>query len=259
MRVETIADLVMRLESLFSAIGLQPNQMSDNCGHGVIFTVPGKAKVVMESLMTQTGLDAWMYEGGNAFSGCEAENWSLYLSSASGGLVLCLASVSSLHKEYLDRHNPSPAEQAMTREETLAKAEQGDPQAQCDIGQYLLDENDDAKAVFWFRKAADQGFADGLAALARLYLYGTGVPQDVAEGVAWVRKAAEQGDDGCQIWLGEIYEEGRGVAQDYVQAEQWYRRAADQGHQRAARLLRSLRRTVKRLERETAAQSVQKK
>jgi TPR repeat protein len=59
------------------------------------------------------------------------------------------------------------------------------------------------------------------------------VPQDDAEAVKWFRKAAEQGHAKVQYNLGVIYEMGRGVAGDDVAAYAWYSAAAASGHNKA--------------------------
>jgi TPR repeat protein len=60
------------------------------------------------------------------------------------------------------------------------------------------------------------------------------VPQDDAEALKWWRKAAEQGDATAQTNLGFMYDSfmydiGRGVPQDDAEALKWYRKAAEQG------------------------------
>ena len=49
------------------------------------------------------------------------------------------------------------------------------------------------------------------------------------QAVYWYRKAAEQGDDDGQFLLGYMYENGKGVAKDMGEAARLYRLAADQG------------------------------
>ncbi len=51
-----------------------------------------------------------------------------------------------------------------------------------------------------------------------MYGNGRGVPQDDAQAVAWWRKAADQGFADAQYILGVMYVNGRGVPQDYVEA-----------------------------------------
>ena len=70
---------------------------------------------------------------------------------------------------------------------------------------------DDAAAVKWFRKAAEQGGADAQFFLGVMYAKGEGVLEDDAEAVKWYRKAAEQGYAGAQFNLGRMYANGDGV------------------------------------------------
>ncbi len=88
---------------------------------------------------------------------------------------------------------------------------------------------DDAKAVRWFRRGAEQGDAEAQFNLGFMYSEGRGVPQDYAEAVRWYRRGAVQGFAGAQYNLGGMYLEGRGVPQDYVQAHMWINLAAAQG------------------------------
>jgi TPR repeat protein len=67
-----------------------------------------------------------------------------------------------------------------------------------------------------------------------LYANGQGVVKDDAEAVRWFRKAADQGDAGAQNNLGVMYEQGRGgLVKDEAEAIRWYGKAADQGYSRA--------------------------
>ena len=66
-----------------------------------------------------------------------------------------------------------------------------------------------------------------------MYAYGDGMPKDNAEAVKWVRRAAEQGYPQAQVKLGVMYEYGLGVPKDMDEARKWYRKAADQGHAEA--------------------------
>ena len=88
---------------------------------------------------------------------------------------------------------------------------------------------DYAEAVKWYRKAAEQGYAQAQNQLDYMYQHSLGVTQDYAEAVKWYRKAAEQGDASGQNNLGYMYQYGYGVAQDYAEAVKLYRKAAEQG------------------------------
>ena len=50
-------------------------------------------------------------------------------------------------------------------------------------------------------------------------------PKDPEQAVFWFRKAAEQGMAVSQTTLAMLYEEGRGVPQDPEEARKWYRLA----------------------------------
>ena len=76
------------------------------------------------------------------------------------------------------------------------------------------------------RLAAEQGDPDAQSNLGIMYHNGEGVPQDYQEAVKWYRLAAEQGVASAQGNLGVMYDNGEGVPQDYVQAHKWINLAA---------------------------------
>jgi TPR repeat protein len=88
---------------------------------------------------------------------------------------------------------------------------------------------DDAEAVKWYRKAAEQGNASAQYYLGFMYANGEGVPQDDAEAEKWHRKAAEQGFSFAQVGLGMMYLSGEGVPEDDVAAYAWFSVAAASG------------------------------
>jgi len=57
--------------------------------------------------------------------------------------------------------------------------------------------------------------------LAGFYKTGTGVLKDQAEAVKWFHKAAEQGDVMAQEALGRAYSLGEGALKDIVEAHAW--------------------------------------
>jgi TPR repeat protein len=122
-------------------------------------------------------------------------------------------------------------------EESRIAAEAGNGKAQFKLGlmyaegKYLP--RDDAEAVKWYRKAADQGNSKAKGLLGGMYIR----IRDDAEAMKWFRKAAEQGDAKAQIILGRMFSEGQGVPRDDVEAIEWYRKAASQGDAEAKSLL----------------------
>ena len=123
-------------------------------------------------------------------------------------------------------------------------AEQGYAKAQLTLGvRYYKGEGVDKdyqQAVYWIRKAAEQGNKDAQYALGVCYYNGEGVAKDLKQAVYWYRKAAEQGDENAQFRLGVRYYKGEGVAKDLKQAAYWYRKAADQGHEKAKEALEEI-------------------
>jgi tetratricopeptide (TPR) repeat protein len=111
-------------------------------------------------------------------------------------------------------------------------AEQGDAEAQDWLGDcYLSGEGvaqDEAQAVKWYRKAAEQGNTEAQISLGGCYL-------GKAEAVKWYRKAAEQGDAFAQFMLGTCYNNGYGVPKDDVVAYMWYNLSAAKGDDCAAK------------------------
>ena len=116
-------------------------------------------------------------------------------------------------------------------------ADQGHEVAQNNLG-YMYEKGygiakDYKKAVYWYRKAADQGYEVAQNNLGYMYEKGYGIAKDYEEAVYWYRKAADQGYAAAQTLLGYMYDQGYGVAKDYEEAVYWWRKAADQGHEDA--------------------------
>ena len=118
-----------------------------------------------------------------------------------------------------------------------AQPEPSDPAEQFTLGK-KYDKGDGvpqdkAQALTWYRKAAEQGYAQAQLLLGIIYDQGVGVAQDYAQALDWYRKAAEQGYAKAQYNLGAMYDEGLGQEQDYRLAADWYRKAAEQGYAKA--------------------------
>jgi uncharacterized protein len=70
--------------------------------------------------------------------------------------------------------------------------------------------------------------------VAELLANGLGVKRDEARAVHWYRLAAEAGDREAVFALGLMYLEGRGVERDRAEAARRFRAAADLGQPMAA-------------------------
>ncbi len=118
-----------------------------------------------------------------------------------------------------------------------AKAEQGDAEAQYELGAAYYHgegvEQDRVLGLHWWRQAAEQGHARAQYGLGEAYGTGRGVLYSQVIASEWFRKAAEQGHAEAQYRLSMFYEDGLGVEQDQEQAVHWLRKAAEQGHAEA--------------------------
>lgn len=108
-------------------------------------------------------------------------------------------------------------------------AEQGNVAAQVELGVVFDNMQDYAQAFTWYSKAAEQGNARGEYNLGLCYLNGESVPKDSSRALELFRKAADQDDPLGQHELGVMYQDGVGVRQDYAQAADYFRKSAIQG------------------------------
>jgi TPR repeat protein len=138
------------------------------------------------------------------------------------------------------------------------------PQEQYEMGnKYSLGravKEDLAEALLWYRKAAEQGYADAQYQVGSFYEYGLGVGKDNDQAKVWYQKAADQGNLGAQTALKRLdgghtppneltaaqvqYEKGYNYYvvpgtgnRDYQQAAYWFQKAADQGYAEAQFML----------------------
>lgn len=123
---------------------------------------------------------------------------------------------------------------ASEAEELTVKANQGDLQAQLELGRIYfggLDVPQDYQQSFtWYSKAADQDDAEAQYNLGTMYFLGKGVAKDDQQAIAWYTKAAAQGHANAQYNLGAIYAGGLAVPQDFKQAYVWLSLASASGH-----------------------------
>ena len=92
---------------------------------------------------------------------------------------------------------------------------------------------DYVKAMYWYRKAANQGFVGAQNNLAVMYEQGLGVPKNKPEAIKWYQKAAEQNNAHAQHSIGVKYLDGDGIPQNFEEAAKWISRAAEQSHHSA--------------------------
>ena len=107
-----------------------------------------------------------------------------------------------------------------------ARAEQGDVDAQYDLGRaYAIGndvERDRSKAIKWYAAAAKAGHLEAQYALGSLFQKGwKGIPPNHREAANWFKQAAERGHVKAQWQLSLLYENGRGIKKSIVEAYRW--------------------------------------
>ena len=89
------------------------------------------------------------------------------------------------------------------------------------------------KAVWYYEKAAEKGYAEAQYQIGFSYWSGDGVEEDHKMAVEWWKKAAEQGHAKAQYKIGYCYALGEEVEEDHKMAVEWWRKAAEQGYAKA--------------------------
>jgi len=113
-------------------------------------------------------------------------------------------------------------------------------------------DEDYQQAVYWYKKAAEQGDTRAQLNLAVMFKFGIGVIEDFSQSVLWYKKAAEQGDTKAQLNLAEMYASGEGVPENFVLAYKWANLASAHGRDKAKALKNEIR---KRMTREQIAEA----
>ena len=136
------------------------------------------------------------------------------------------------------------ARERQLEQHLLEHAEQGDAQAQYEVGRRFWNgdgvDQDHKQAADWFDRAARQGLAAAQCALGLCYERGDGVEQDMWQAAAWYQWAAQQDDAEAQLRLSECYEKGRGVPKDKEKAAEWLYKAAQHGGSYVKKWLKTL-------------------
>ena len=90
-------------------------------------------------------------------------------------------------------------------------------------------QRDSAKAIGWYRKAADAGEPKAWERIGSMVDYGEGVPVDHAEARRYYDKAKQAGVADAYTDIGMQYDHAMGVPRDVVQAFDWYKQGAERG------------------------------
>jgi TPR repeat protein len=91
-------------------------------------------------------------------------------------------------------------------------------------------EQDYAKAIEWYTKAAQGGNRQAAFNLGMMYKNGDGVPADMTVARRWFTRASDAGDTRATVELANMSYMGRSVPQDYGKALQYFLKAAKGGN-----------------------------
>lgn len=126
--------------------------------------------------------------------------------------------------------------EAETVQRILREAAQGQVESMWNAGRLLATggfggvARDDARALAWFRKAAEAGHGEAATALGESLLFGRGTAADAAQAVRWLKAGAEAGVARAQLQYGSaLFRGDGGLARDVAAAASWLRKAADGG------------------------------
>ena len=95
---------------------------------------------------------------------------------------------------------------------------------------------DNAEAMEWYRKAAEQGHVGAQCQLGGIYFN----RKEYASAFGWFERVARRGNRDAQLQLGIMFKKGLGVYPDFDEAMHWFRESADEGNHRAANELKEM-------------------
>ena len=125
----------------------------------------------------------------------------------------------------------------ITFDELKALAEGGDVEAQFRLGKVyefgnknVNVEKDISKAIEWYEKAAENGYAQAQYYLASSYEHNRLGGFRYERAMMWYEKAAQQGFTDAQFRLAFYLEHGKIIEKDLTAAIGWYEKAAANNH-----------------------------
>lgn len=132
----------------------------------------------------------------------------------------------------------------------VAEAEAGNAAAQFSLGLIFhtgqgTDKNIE-RAMYWYTKAAMQGFSEAQFRIGLLYDNGREISANNNQAFKWYRKAAKQGHADSQALLGKMYFNGEGVEQSDIKAFLWWTLAKRLGSQQAKVFVRETTGVIRR-------------
>lgn len=153
--------------------------------------------------------------------------------------LLWLPLAAALHADTIPVRATAPQVANQTLKQVESAAARGEADSARELGDRYFHgrdglSKDEIKAVYWYRKAADQGHIMAIADLGYCTLNGLGgLAKDEGSAISLFRTAADGGNAYAARMLGWMHERGCGTPRDDGKAAEWYRRAASQGDEEA--------------------------
>ncbi len=117
------------------------------------------------------------------------------------------------------------------------------------LGVAELSAGDPAAAAGYFEQAAEEGSSEALLKLGRLYMEGTGVPQDTVKALEYYNRAMSAGLAEAAAAMGSFYEYDNGESINNFQlAKSYYSSAVENGYEEASEMIRRVDRKISILE-----------
>lgn len=138
-----------------------------------------------------------------------------------------------MFETFFDRGEREKAFELLNKSANAGNLESQNMMGNCKAFEHFGMEVNEEEGAKWYRKAAEQGYAEAQCNLAFCYKLGIGVEENEEEAYKWYRKAAEQGYADAQCDVGDCYKDGIGVEVDFYQTIEWYTKALEQGEARA--------------------------
>jgi TPR repeat protein len=98
---------------------------------------------------------------------------------------------------------------------------------------------DSQRALTAYTRACDLGWRDGCVQVAKLRMFGDGIPVDTAATVAALERSHQTGDLMSAYFLATMLRSGNGVPRDEARALELLKKACDGGVKEACQLLQS--------------------
>ncbi len=123
---------------------------------------------------------------------------------------------------------------AVLAKSRLAQAEGGDASAMFETAENFMNGSNGfprhrARAVFWYKRAAEAGDADAMAKVAKMYALGRFLPRDAEKALDWYGRLARR-DSAYYFKVSAMFAEGSGgFPQDAKKSLEWYEAGAEVG------------------------------